>query len=135
LANFLTNYAQQIILEMAFRGGPGFATLDFGLTDATLDKTSVLADAVAGEVAGFGYARVTIPQDGTGFPTSALDAGDWQLTSEDIVFTASGGSITPFSKLFCTDAVGLIGVWDLSATIITDGNSLTYDSRIKLATL
>jgi hypothetical protein len=132
MANFLTNDGQATLLDIAFRGGAPLATLDFGLTDAALSLTSVLADAVAGEPSGNGYARQTISQDGTGWPTDAASGLGWMLTSEDIVWTATPGNITPFNKVFLTDGVLLLAVWDVTADPIAPGTPFTFLAKAKV---
>ena len=145
MANSLTNRGEQFLLEIALRGGSAITALRFGLTNAALTPTSVLTDAEASEPAvANGYARVLVTKDGTGWPTSALNAGAWMLTSLDIVWTASGGAIpdvgaTPptFARVFLADgAVGvgtlLIGYWDLTQTSIADSDTLTFNAKIKL---
>jgi hypothetical protein len=132
VSNQLTHVGEQMILEIAFRGGATFANLTFGLTNAALDPTNNLADAQAGEPAGQGSAEVTITQDSTGWPSDGSSGAGWLIASEDIVFTASGGDITPFNKVFLTDGTNLIAFWDVGSTTITNGNSLTFQARLKL---
>lgn len=129
--NSYSNEGQQLLLEVLLAGRAFPSTYELGLTDFDLVKVSVLADAVSLEPSGNGYARVTMEQSVVGWPTSALDAGDWQLIGKNVIFTAAGGDITPFRNVFLTDGTSLIGWWNTVATIITDGNSLTFVPKVK----
>jgi hypothetical protein len=132
MSNKLTNDGQQQLLEIGLRGGTPLTVLKFGLTNAALTLTSNLAAAAAGEPAvAFGYDRVTVTQDGTGWPTDAATGLGWQLTSEDIVWTASGGAIEPFSKVFMTDDTLLLAFWDVATATIADTDSFTFVARVK----
>lgn len=135
MANFYTNDGEKLLLEVLFRGGTLPGTYQIGLTNAVLTDTSVLADAAAAEPAGNGYARVTMEQSNVGYPTSALDSGHWQISGKNVVFSASGGDITPFQNAFLTDGSILIAVWSTLANSITDGNSFTFVPKLKQTSL
>lgn len=132
MANSLTNDGQKALLEIALRGRSVLTTLKLGLTNAALTKTSVLGTATAGEPAStHGYARITITQDSGGWPTSALASGDWQLIGTVAVWTAAGGDITPFARVFLTDNTLLLGWWDTIITTIPDTTSFDFTPKIK----
>lgn len=131
MANAYTNDGEKLLLQVLFRGGSLPGTYQLGLTNAALTLTSNLAAASGSEPSGNGYARVTIEQSNVGWPTSALDSSHWQLTGKNIVFSASGGDITPFQYVFLTDGSILIAYWQTAANSITDGNSLTFVPKIK----
>jgi hypothetical protein len=146
MSNALTHLGQKEILEVALAGRAEIAAIYFGLTNSALSAASVLSDAEAQEPAvANGYARVAITQTigAGGWVTSALNT-NWQLTSDNIVWTASGGAIpdvgaspNTFARVFmCDGDVGvgtlLLGFWDVAATSIADGDTLTFVSRILL---
>ena len=84
-----------------------------------------LTDISAGNGYTAGGTAVTIT-------TSAQTAGLYKLIGNDVVFTASGGSIGPFryAALYNDTATNdeLIGWWDYGASItLLTGESLTVD--------
>lgn len=67
-------------------------------------ETATLATIT--EVAGTGYARQALNRNITDWPTLALDAGDYQVTSTSKSFSNSGGSAwTAADYLFLTNVV------------------------------
>lgn len=96
ISNFLTDQGENDILDVFFRGGTA-PTFFFGLWNATPGETSDLT--LAGEVTGTGYGRRTVTRDATGWPTLALNAGDFRVTSRTETFTA-GGAWTSATRLF-----------------------------------
>jgi hypothetical protein len=128
----LTNSGQAELLKRTFQGKTAPATYNLGLTNTVLTKDSVLSDAVAGEPAtSFGYARITLAQNNTDWPTVALDAGDTLMTSKTVTWTASGGTIGPYARVFMTDQTLLLMWWDTATTQILTGNSTSFVARIK----
>lgn len=64
--------------------------------------------------------------------SSAQASGTYKLIANDVVFTASGGSIGPFRyAVLYNDTAGndeLIGFWDYGTNItLTNGNTFTVD--------
>jgi len=139
--NALANVGQQRMLEITFRGGSALAALYMALADATnpcsVTKTDSTATALTGEPSGNGYARVQIEQNSTGWPTSALDSGDWQLTSKVLTFTASGAGWGPVNCAVLTTAVsGTAGdhlMWAAlsQARTLAAGESLDVTLKVK----
>ena len=73
---------------------------------------------------------------GVGWPTLALDAGDYQATSKQLTFTASGGSIGPVTYAVIattSDNTGqLLAYAALSQSrTLASGESLTVTYRLK----
>lgn len=132
--NALADEGEQDILEGFFRGGTIPSNFYIGLiNDATIAETDTLATMV-GEPSANGYARQL-----TTFGATALDSGDYQTTSTQETFTASGGSIGPVDHAILTDvasgtAGSLIAYVPLSQSrTLADGDSLNVDITIKLA--
>jgi len=81
-----------------------------GLSDDTPDDTYALADLVGEPPGTYGYARQLIERSNVGWPSIALDAGDFMATSKLVTFTAVGGTIGPVTIMFLTDvATGTAG--------------------------
>jgi hypothetical protein len=92
------------------------------------------------EPSGSGYARQEITRDNTGWPTLALDGGDFRVVSTTETFTAAGGTIGPVTYAFlCTNAAtGTTGKFLVfnalsSSRTLNDGDSLDVTMRVKLA--
>lgn len=84
-----------------------------------------LTEIAAGNGYTAGGATVTIT-------ASSQTAGTYKLVGNDVVFTASGGSIGPFrtAELYNDTATNdeLIGAWDYgSAVTLLDGETFTVD--------
>lgn len=102
-------------------------TLSDNTTTTFLDNVAdgnLTTDAPAGNsTEGMnGYARQILTKDATGFPTSALSAGDWEIMTKTFAFAATDGVIGPFKTVFLSDAENngdggnLYAWWDLSET-------------------
>jgi hypothetical protein len=108
--NTLSKLADQRMLENYYRGGAAAgANFYLGLVDSTATCSIAKQDSFAtvvgyGEPSGFGYARVVVSKDSTGWPTSAAATNDWHIVSKVVTFTASGGSIGPVYCAFLSDA-------------------------------
>jgi hypothetical protein len=92
--NALADEGENNILDVYYRGQNAPTTFYCRLYNDTPLETDSLAD-LTGEPVGNGYAAQEIERSTVGWPTLALDAGDWQLTSKEVTFTASGGSWGP----------------------------------------
>jgi len=86
------------------------------LVNYTPTKTSVMND-LTGEPNGLGYERQLIERDATGFPTLALDAGDYQITSKTVTFTASGGNWSTVTYAILTNLWGVTWTANTSKSI------------------
>lgn len=108
----------------------GADTLKIALTNTAPDGA---ADAVLADIteisAGNGY---TAGGTAVTITSSAQTSGTYKLVGNDIVFTASGGSIGPFRyAVFYNDSStsdSLIGYWDYGSSItLATGETLTVD--------
>ena len=124
MANKLFDEGEQMMLDVFFRGGAAPTNFYLGLANvsggvANMAETLTLA-TLTGEASGGGYARQLIERSNTGWPTLALDAGDYMVTSSEETFTASGGDIGPVNVAFIAttaDNTGkLISAVDLAAS-------------------
>lgn len=94
--NQLYDLGEQRVLEGFFRGGAIPASFRVGLlkTSYVITETDTMAGVAASELtdaADGGYAaRQSLTADAVGWPTSALAGGDWQLTSAQLAWTATG---------------------------------------------
>lgn len=132
--NALANEGEQDILEGFFRAGTIPTNFYIGLiNDSTIAETDTLATMV-GEPSGNGYARQL-----TTFGATSLQGGDYETTSTQETFTASGGTIGPVDYAILTDvstgtAGSLIAYVALSTPrTLADGDSLNVDLTISLA--
>lgn len=135
--NTLADEGEQAILEAYFRGGTASTNTYLRLYNDTPAETDTLS-TLTGEVSGTGYPGTnTIESNATGWPTSALDVGDWQIDSKTITWTASGAWSAATYLVLATVASGtgglLIAYNALSATrTLADGDSLQADIQLKL---
>lgn len=140
--NNLADEGEQAFLDVYLRNATGPVQFYYGLVDSTstcsITDTNTLATASAlGEPSTNGYARQLVERSNVGWPTLALDAGDYQATSKTVTFTASGGSWGP---VYCaivgttSDNTGkLISYATLSTgRTLAAGESLQVTYKIKL---
>jgi hypothetical protein len=137
--NTLVDTGEQDILAVYFRAGTAPTTFYIGLCNSTPIETTTLATLTA-EAAGSGYARQQITRDATGWPTLALQGGDYRADAATKTFTAAGGTIGPVTTSFlCTNAASgttgtLVSFDALSASrTLNSGDSLDVSQRISLA--
>ena len=87
-------------------------------TDESLSENATLADIT--EVSGSGYARQAVPSNTTGFPTSqATGTNDWETTTQQVTFEASGTWTTARTAFLCTVASGTNGKLIASSPLST----------------
>lgn len=137
----LFDEGEQLILDVFFRGATPPAGFHLGLCNvsggvANMAETLTLA-TLTGELSGNGYSRQAIERNSTGWPSLALDAGDYQATSSEETFTAAGGSIGPGNVAFLattSDNTGkLLCAVDLSTPrTLANGESLKVTYKVKL---
>lgn len=106
-------------------------TLKIMLTDTAPVNTNAVKADLTEISAGNGY---TAGGTAVGSNAYSQTAGVGKLTGNDVVFTASGGSIGPFRYAVLyndtptSPADPLIGWWDYGSSIsLADGESLTVD--------
>lgn len=136
--NELVNQGEEHILDVYFRGATGPTQFYIGLCNDTLVDTDTLA-TLTGEPAGNGYARVNqlIERSATGFPTLALDSGDFRTVTSTETITSTG-TIGPVNTAFLattSDNTGRLIAWASLSTARTLANtdSLDVSMAIKLA--
>jgi len=135
--NALADEGEEYMLDVGLRQATQATNFYLGLVNDTPVETDALTD-LTGEPSGNGYSRQTIEANATGWPTLALDSGDYQATSKTVTFTASGGSIGPaIYAILATssDNTGkLIAYVALSQSrTLADGESLQCSMSIKLS--
>lgn len=133
--NALLDEGERNVLDVYFRAnlvpaGPFF----LGLHSGSLAETATLANVV--EPSQLGYARQSIARSTAGWPTLALDAGDFQAESAQVVFTALA-AWTPVNKMFlCSSSAGSVGSVILEADLSTvralvSQDTLSCTARVK----
>lgn len=137
--NALADEGEQDILDVYFRALTAPTSFYVGLLNSTPTDTTTLS-TMSNEPSGNGYARQQITRNNTGWPTLALDSGDYRVVSTVETFTASGGSIGPVTYSFlCTNAASGTSGKFLTYTALSEartmanGESLEVTTRIKLA--
>lgn len=134
-ANAFADEGEQLILDVFLRGATAPTQFYLRLFNDTPVETDGLA-SLTGEPSGNGYAASLIERSATGWPTLALDSGDYQATSSAETFTASGGSIGPVTYAVIatsSDNTGkLIAYAALSQSrTLASGESLTVTYKLK----
>lgn len=151
--NALYDEGEFAILDIALRGGTAPSNWFIGLMKSTLSgapaETSTLSSLNGAgpyeltNASDPGYsARAQVNRDATasGWPTLALNSGDYQATSKSVVFTASGDWTDTVRWMFLTtivtvgDTTGkLISFAQLSADrTLKNGDTLTITYNLKL---
>ena len=136
--NTLANQGAEAILEAFYRSNVLYAAPQFYVR--LCNYSPVVSDTLAtiqNEPATNGYAPQLVPASSVGFPYKDIAPdGNYRLTSEVVVFTASGGSIGPVMTAYIattSDNTGkLIGYLPLSMQrTILDGDSMTYQFYVE----
>lgn len=136
--NALADEGEQSMLDVYLRGATAPTAFYIALYNDTPGDTDTLA-SLTGEPSGNGYSRQLVERSGTGWPTLALDSGDFRAVSSTETFTASGGSIGPVTYACLVTAAsgtsGLLIAYNALSTsrTLASGESLDVTYRIKLA--
>lgn len=138
IKNDLADEGAFLILDDVLRADAGATEFYVRLFNDTPVKTDGLSD-LTGEPSTNGYAANLIEKNATGWPTLALDSGDYQAISSVETFSASGGSWGPvtYGVLATTsDNSGkLISFAALSQSrTLADGETLDVTLKIKMKT-
>lgn len=94
--NQLYDQGEQDVLEVYFRAASAPTSFQIGLLKTSYsiletDTMTQLGTAELTNASDGGYtARQALTRDNTGWPTSALQGGDWQVTSAQVTWTATG---------------------------------------------
>lgn len=137
IENALADAGEQSILDVWFRASASVPTFYFALFNDTPVDTDTPA-TLTGEVTGTGYARISVARNTTDWPTLALDAGDYQVTSATKTFSAGGTWTSATQLCLMSDASGTTGsfwAWAaLSATrTLQNGDTLDVSMAVKLS--
>lgn len=134
--NNIAQEGEQLRLDVFYRAAAPPAGFFVRLFNDTPVKTDSLTD-LTGEPSGNGYSAQTLERSAVGFPALAIDGTDYQLTSKNIVITASGGTIGPVTHAVIATTSDNTGkllhyyAFSQSRTLL-DGDSLTITIKEKL---
>jgi hypothetical protein len=134
--NNLADEGEYMFLDVVLRAGTAPGQFYLRLWNDTPVETDTIA-TLASEASGNGYAAQLVERSATGWPTLALDSGDYRAVSSTETFSASGGSWGPVT--YCTlttstDSSGkLVSYVALSQSrTLASGESLQVTYRLKL---
>lgn len=137
--NALADEGETDMLDVYFRAATAPTTFYVGLLNSTPTDTTTLTTMTA-EAATGGYSRKQLARSAVGWPTLALDVGDYRLVSAITTFTATGATIGPVTYSFlCSNAASGTSGKFLAYTALSgsrtlaDGDSLDVTTRVKLA--
>lgn len=135
--NALAQEGGESMLDSYLRDQNHPATFYIRLFNDTPVKTDALSDLVS-EASGNGYAAQEVPRSTGGWVSLALDSGDFQATSSQETFSASGGSWGPVTYAVLatsTDSSGkhIAFVALSTARTLADGETLKVTLKIKQA--
>lgn len=135
--NTLAQEGGQSMLDTYLRDQNDPTTFYIRLFNDTPVKTDALSD-LTGEASGNGYAAQEVPRSTGGWVSLALDSGDYQATSSQETFSASGGSWGPVTYAVLatsTDSSGehIAFVALSTSRTIADGESLKVTLNVKQA--
>lgn len=134
--NVLADGGEQAFLNCVLRATSCPTTFYLRLYNDTPVETDTLS-TLTGEPTTNGYAAQELTRDATGWPTLALDSGDYQATSRTVTFNATGGSWGPVTYLALATSTDTSGVLVSYAALSTSrtlaaGESLQVTYRLKL---
>jgi len=134
--NNLADEGEELFLDVVLREGTAPANFYLRLFNDTPVDTDNLT-SLTGEPTQFAYTAQTIPGDTTGWPTLALDSGDFQATSTTETFTATGGSWGPVTYCVLTTSIDNAGkhvsyVALSQSRTLADGETLQVTYKLKL---
>ena len=134
--NALVDEGESQFLDVYLRGATAPSGFYLRLYNDTPVETDGLA-ALTGEPSGNGYAAIAIERSAVGWPTLALDSGDYQAVSKTVTFQASGGVIGPVTHCVMSttsdNAGKLVSFAALSQSrTLNDGESLDVTYKVKL---
>lgn len=143
IPNIFHDEGEEYLVKVAFTEETAVPANHYiGLDDrASLAEGDTLTTVNATEPSGNGYARVAVATDNVDY-TATQPAGNWQVASKTVTFTASGGPIPAAgvvdNMFLCDQASGTAG--DLYASValstsrtILDGDSLNVDITIEIS--
>lgn len=136
-SNALADEGEYLFLDITLRNGTAPSNYYLRLYNTTPGETSTLGAISTYEPTGNGYAAQTVERSNTGWPTLALDSGDYQATSSTETFTATGagwGPVTYCVMATSSDNSGkLVSYVGLSQSrTLAAGESLQVTYKLKL---
>lgn len=133
--NALADEGEGNMLDTYLRATSSPTTFYLALYNDTPVEADTMAD-LTGEPSGNGYARQEIERNSTGWPTLALDSGDFMATSKQVTFSASGGSWGPVTYMVLTTTAsgtaGLLLAYVALSQSRTLQNGETLGCKIKI---
>lgn len=134
--NGLADEGEKYFLDCFLRATNCPTTCHLRLFNDTPGETDTIAD-LTGEPSTYGYVAEELTRDATGWPTLALDSGDYMATAKSVTFVATGGSWGPvtYAVFACTISASekLISYAVLSAPrTLASGESLQAVYKLKL---
>ena len=134
--NNLADEGEYMFLDVTLRAGSAPSNYYLRLFNDTPVETDTIG-SLTGEPSGNGYTAQTVARNTTGWPTLALDSGDYMATSATETFTASGAGWGPV--IYCcltssSDSSGkLVSYVALSQSrTLASGESLQVTYKLKL---
>lgn len=134
--NNLADEGEYMFLDVTLRAGTAPSNFYLRLFNDTPVDTDTLG-SLTGEPSGNGYTAQTVERNTTGWPTLALDSGDYQATSSTEIFSATGAGWGPV--IYCvlatsTDSSGkLVSYVALSQSrTLGAGETLQVTYKLKL---
>lgn len=110
LPNNLVDEGEEDMLDVYLRNGTAPTNFFLRLYNDTPVDTDTLA-TLTGEVVGTGYPGThTIARSAVGWPTHAIDGGDWKTTSLLILWVAAGTWTTATHSVLATVTTGTAGL-------------------------
>ena len=136
IRNHLADEGEYSFLQTYFQGVDIPSTFYLRLCEGNLTESSTLA-TVSGEPSGNGYESKSLSVGITDFPTLAQVSGDWTISSKQVVYTASGGSIGPFDTAYLAttsdDTGKLVCYFSLARErTLSDGATFTLSTKITM---
>jgi len=133
--NQFSDQGEQAILDVFLRGATPPAQFYLRLLNSTPVDTTTLS-TMTGEPSGSGYAPMLVERSNVGWPTLALDVGDYMASSKTVTFTSTGTITATYAILATTsNNVGLLLAYKaLSMTrTLANGESLDVTYRLKVS--
>lgn len=134
IKNALADEGERLFLDVTLRGAAKPTGYELRLWNDTPTETDTIA-TLTGEPTTGGYSPRAVEASTVGWPTLAIDDGDFQALSKAVVWTATGGTIGPVTciTLSTAETGNLVSYAPLSATrTLLDGDSLTVTYRLKM---
>jgi hypothetical protein len=127
--NALADEGEENILNSYLRATSSPTTFYLALFNDTPIETDSMDD-LTGEPGTNHYERQEITRDATGWPTLALDSGDFMATSKQVVFDATGGPWGPVIYMVLTTTLSGTAGLLLSYVALSQSRTLLEDETL-----